>query len=479
MIFSYLTVKLKKEYIVKGDINMKLAIIGGGSTYTPHLTKNLLINREKLPFDTITLMDIDEKRLKIMTNFVKRMTEKHQVKDLRIEGTSDLEEAINDATIVLSTIRPGGNKLRAIDEKIAIKHGIIGQETTGPAGFAFALRAILPSIQIGKTIEKVAPKAWLINATNPAGIITEAIAKYTKAKVIGICHCGISLERKIAKHILSINDPQRVKIIYAGINHLGIILKVLLDGKEVPPEYMAKKLADFYAKQPLEDRLDPDFVLLWKWPFLVGLYWHYWFHTERMYKLQLKKRKVRGEEVEEIQEKLLKVLEKVSDWDEIPLELRARGSTELERKEMAEQALGGYIPGMIAVMNGLINNTKEILALNVQNNGSIEGIDDDAVVEVSGVITSSGFIPFRIGKLPLEIRGLIIAVKTYETLTVKAAVEGSYELALKALMANPLVRTYEKAKALLEDYLIADRKYLPQFEHVIKKLIEKRGTKVL
>ncbi|AEM77856.1 glycoside hydrolase [Thermoanaerobacter wiegelii] len=448
---------------------MKLAIIGGGSAYIPHLMHNLMLVHERLPFTDITLMDTNTERLNIMADYCERLVKRVGVKT-KINRTTDLRAAIEGSKIVVSTIRPGGNELRAIDEKIAIKNGVVGQETTGPAGFAFALRCIRPSIEIGKTIEEVAPDAFLISATNPAGIITEAISRYTKAKVFGMCHGGITLDNKVARHFLKIDDPKRVKVIYAGINHLGVVLKVLRDGVEVPREEMVERIAEFFANQPLHDRIDPEFVRLWKWPYFVGLYWHYWYHTDRIFELERKREKTRGEEVVATQKELFEAIQHASHWDDLPLKMRARGSTELERKEMAESALAGYVRGMIATMDGLINDTREILALNVPNQGAIDDLDDEASIEVSGVLTRSGFMPFRIGKLPLEIRGLIVAVKTYETLTIKAAVEGSYEYALKALMAHPLVRQYELAKKLLDEYLIADKEYLPQFKSVIEKI---------
>lgn len=442
---------------------MKFAIVGGGSAYVPHLMHNLIARADRLYFDEIVLIDANETRLNIMADYCRRLTDGAGI-NTKIGRTTDLGAGVAGAKIVLSTIRPGGNELRALDERVAIENKVFGQETNGPAGFAFALRTVLPSIEIGKAVEEFAPDAYLLSTTNPAGIMTQAISTHTKAKVIGLCHGGISLEDHIAKNILDLEDSSRVKILYAGLNHLGVVYKVFVNGKEVPEEIMAGKLAEYNEKQPDSDRLEPEFIKLWKWPYFVGLYWHYWFHTDRMFRLHKNQEKVRGEEVKDLEAPLFEALQTANCWDDLPMSIRARGSTEVERKEMAQHAMAGYIRGVLAAMDGLINDTGEILALNVLNKGAIDDIDDDASVELSGIITSNGFRPFRVGKLPLETRGMMLATKAYETLTVKAAVEGSYELALKALMSHPLVRQYELAKKLLDRYLIVDKEYLPQFK---------------
>jgi len=450
---------------------MKLCIVGGASTYNIGLFKAMSRKKETLPVDTISLMDLDKERLTIMGNFLKRMV-KHENVDWKLSTTTDLEEGVADSDFVLSSIRPGGNYLRGVDERISIKHGIIGQETTGPTGFAFALRTTLPSINIGKAVEKNAPKAWLVSATNPSGIMTEAILNYTKAKTLGICHCGIQMEHLLAREVFKITNPNRIKTIWAGINHLNFVLRILLDGEELPPDKVIPALLEFNANLPEYERIAPELIRTWRGPYFIpGPYWNYWFHKEKMLEHQLKE-KTRGEIVTDLQKRVFESLkdEKNEAWEDLPLEIRGRGSSAWEIKESGETAFGGYIPGLIGVIDSIYNNRNELFALNVLNNGIIEGLDDTASVEVSGILNRNGFHPFHVNKLPSRILALIQPVKAYETLTIKAAVEGDYDLAIMALMAHPMVVSYDKAKSLLDDFLKADKNYLPQFRNIMEKL---------
>ena len=450
---------------------MKLCIVGGGSTYNIGLFEAMSRKKEELPIETISLMDIDKERLTIMGNFLERMV-RHKKFDWELSTTTDLEEGVVDSDFVISSIRPGGNYLRGVDEKISVKHGIIGQETTGPTGFAFALRTIVPSINIGKAVEKSAPEAWLISATNPAGIMTEAILNHTRAKALGICHCGIQMEHLLAQKVFRVKDPNRVKIIWAGINHLGFVLEILMDGRELPPDEIIPAFLEFNSKLPEYERIAPELIRAWRGPYFIpGPYWNYWFHQEKLLEHQRQEKTTRGDTVTGQQKNLFECLkdEKYRTWGDLPLEIRGRGSSKWEREESAETAFGGYIPGLIGVMDSIYNNKNELFALNVLNNGVIKALYDNASVEVSGILNKSGFHPFHIGELPPRILALIQPVKAYETLTIKAAVEGNYDLAIRALMAHPMVVSYDKAKALLNDFLKADKDYLPQFESAIEK----------
>lgn len=431
---------------------LKVAVIGGGSSYTPELIDGFIKRIKELPVKEIYLVDVESGRKKLETvgNLVKRMIKKAGL-DIEINLTFNRAEAIKDADFVLTQLRVGGLAARARDEHIPLKYDVLGQETTGPGGFAKAMRTIPVILDICKDIEELSPNAWLINFTNPAGLITEAILKHTKVKTIGLCNVPIHMVKNTAE-LLEV-DSSRLQIDFAGLNHLVWGRKVYLDGKDV-----TDKVIDMLCDgASLTMKNIPD--LNWDKDYLKALsmipcpYHRYFYMTDDMIK-DMKKALESGEgtradQVQKVEKELF--------------ELYADESLDIKPPQLEKRGGAYYSEAAVSLISAIYNNKKEIHTVNVKNNGAILNLPDDVVIEVNAVIDSTGAHPMTIGKLPAEINGLISSVKAYELLSVEAGVTGDYDTALKALVANPLVPSVKVAKALLDDIIRENKEYLPQF----------------
>lgn len=437
---------------------MKFGIVGGGSTYTPELVRELC-RHPRLRATEIALMDIDHERLDIVGNFIRRVLAP-EFPDVEVVLTEDRVEAITGASYVISSIRPGGNQQRLFDEKIPFDMGLFPSETYVPGGFAFALRVIPPMVDIARDVAKYAPDAWLVNVTNPTGMVSQAILQNTTAKSVGVCHAGITILPQIAA-VVGV-PVERISVRYTGLNHLGWILGVFLDGKELPRE----KVAELFAAQV--DRLnrtvefiaDPDLYRLWRWPLWSLDYrptTYTWQQQVREYREQ--GGKLRAHEVLEIEKTMLEVMSRSSSLDELIGATPGRGGSRVEQGRMFGPS--GYTPGVLTTIDSLENDGNTLMALNVRNNGAISDLPDDVAVETSVLVRRDTIWPLAVGHLPPEIRGTIQIHKAYEILTIEAALTGSFEAALKALTIHPMVGNYDVARELLDKYLDAHREFLP------------------
>ena len=419
------------------EVIMKVTVIGGGSTYTPELTDGFIKRAGELAVDTIVLMDIDEKRLEIVGGLAKRMMRKAGL-PTKIVLTTDRREAMEGADFVISSIRVGLMEGRILDERIPLKYGVVGQETTGPGGFAMALRTIPVMLDYAKDIVKWSPNAWLINFTNPSGIITEAVSKYSEAKVIGLCNVPINMLGGIAK-ALNVEE-KKILLDYVGLNHLSWIKGVYLEGKDVLPEMIEKmkELAEGF-----------DLELIKTLHMIPNWYLHYYYDTDKVVEEMKKAKKTRGEETLEIENKCLEIY-KDQNLEEKPKLLEKRGGAR-------------YSDAALSLVSAIVNNKNEIHIVNIPNKGAIKDFSNNAVVEIPAIVNSTGPHPITIGEVPPEIEGLMHAVKAYEELTIEAAIRGSREMALKALLIHPLVPSFDVAKKILNDLLEAHKKYLPKF----------------
>lgn len=415
---------------------MKITIVGGGSSYTPEIIDGLINRYNDLKVTEISLTDIDNERLKTLTEISRRMINATGL-PVMVTSTQDRPSAIAGSKFIITQIRVGGNRQRATDEKICLAQGVIGQETTGAAGFAKALRTIPAILEIAREVEAVSPNSWIINYTNPSGIVTEAVLKHTKARFIGLC----------AGHIGHINaaaaalgvEPGRVTMDYFGLNHLAWAYRYYLDGADVTKEVF-ERLSVHYG-------VDLDLIKLMKM-FPTG-YLRWYYHTDEALEAQRKAPRTRGEEVMEIEAKLLEAYRDPALHSKPDL-LSKRGG-------------GGYSAVALNAITSMVYNRRDVQIVNTFNSGAISDLPKDAVVEVPCVISSEGPTPLVTGPLPLQVRGLVQAVKAYEQLTIEAAVTGNRGTALMALLSHPLVPSYKVAKALLEELLEASRQYLPQF----------------
>ena len=439
---------------------MKITIVGAGSTYTPGLILRWIeTKKDRIPLTELFLYDIDAKRLQIVGDFIKAMLAK-EAPEVRVVASTDRKESIIGASFVIMQMRVGGNEQRLIDEHLCVKHGFAGQETTGPAGFALALRQVPAGVEIAQDVAKYAPEAWIISVANPAGLLGEALIKYGHAKSIGMCHGGIYVRDNFSR-ILGV-QPDQIDFDYLGLNHLSWISKVFVDGKQLPPEQVTELAAKTYEEwNKHEVNITSEFARDFAPPMTVHHYMaHFFVHDETVQDMR-EKNASRADAVLEIERQCLEYYEKeVGKTITPPPALAKRGGV-IEETGRPNHGAIGYSDGCMAVIDALLHPEPQRIVVNVLNHGSIRGIVDDACVEVSAYVNHRGVHRLILGELPIEVRGQVQAVKAYETMTVEAAVKRDKRLALKALLSNPICHCrYYDAKKLFEELLEANKKYI-------------------
>lgn len=440
---------------------IKIVTIGGGSSYTPELVEGFIKRYDKLPVRELWLVDIEEgkEKLEIVGNLAKRMVEKAGV-PMEVHLSLDRRETLVDADFVTTQIRVGLLDARIKDESIPLKHGMIGQETNGAGGMLKAFRTIPVLLDIDKDMSELCPNAWMINFTNPAGMVTEAIVRYGRnKKVIGLCNVPIGMEKAVAS-IMNV-EHSRVRVDFAGLNHMVYGLNMYVDGKNVTKE-VVKGISEGKLGQIVKNVKDFD----WSPEFIQALgvmpcpYHKYYYQKQEMLDDELKefaKGQARGEVVKQVEKELFE-LYKDPNLSIKPPQLEKRGGAY-------------YSDAACRLITSIYNDTRDIQPVDVRNNGAIQGIPNDSVVEISSIITKDGPKPLNIGELPIGINGLIQEIKTFERLTIEAAVEGNYGKALLALTINPLTTSDKVAKVVLDELLEAHKKYLPQFKSYFDKKV--------
>ena len=439
---------------------IKIVTIGGGSSYTPELVEGFIKRYNELPVRELWLVDVEagKHKLEIVGELAKRMVEKAGV-PMEIHLTLDRREALKDADFVTTQLRVGLLDARIKDERVPLSHGLIGQETNGAGGMFKALRTIPVILDIDKDMAELCPNAFLINFTNPAGMVTEALLRYGKnKKVIGLCNVPINME-KAAANMLGV-DHSRIRMDFVGLNHMVYGKKIFLDGSDVTNQ-VVDAIADgkmgAIVKNIKDFEWDADFIKS------LGMmpcpYHKYYYETQEMLESELKefaKGETRAEVVKRLEDDLFKLYDD-PNLDIKPPQLEKRGG-----------AL--YSDAACRLINSIYNDKGDIQPVDCRNNGAIEGLDDDSAVEVSCVITKEGPRPLAMGKLPLQITGLVQEIKNFEKLVIDAAVTGDYHTALMAMSMNPLVPSDKMAKILLDELLVAHKDYLPQFKDEIAKI---------
>ena len=416
---------------------MKICIIGAGSPYTPELIEQLSKMREALPVSEITLMDIDEKRLEIMHGFCLRFSNRLGF-NVKISKTTDQKQAISGADFVNTQIRVGGNKARVKDERIPLSMGLVGQETTGAGGFAKALRTIPVMLDIAKDVETLTSGAWIINYTNPTGIVAEAVMKHSKAKIAGLCAGGLFPQLWV-KAALEV-PPDDVRYNFFGLNHMNFAYNLTVNGRPI-------NVDEFALAAEQVGSVDIDTIL--KIGALPSPYLQYYFHKTQKLKEMTEAPKTRGEEVIELEKELFRDFADTSVSTK-PESLKKRGG-------------GGYSDIACMVMDAIYNNRDTWSVVNTANQGVFPFLPDEAVIEVPCIVNKAGITPITQAKPPEAVIGLVCAVKNYESLTVQAAVSGCRDTALLALLAHPLVGDYDAAVSLLDKLLKCNKEYLPLF----------------
>jgi len=460
---------------------VKLTFIGAGGVRTPLVIESVLAFQSRIPLTELCLMDVDTERLELM-----RMVSEVRLRDAKPEfelvWTTDARQAIEGSDFIVTTFRQGGIASRVIDEQVPLKYGVLGQETTGPGGFAMALRTIPVILDYLDMIRDLSPEAWLINFTNPAGIVTEAIARVAGfERVVGICDNPSAMQRGLASHLGVPSD--RLFLEYYGLNHLGWMSGVYLRGVNLVPELIRE--------------IKEQGVTLPGLPFHPGLiealgtipneYLLFYYYPRKSVENLVKAGQSRAQQIQpfniELNHSLMQIREEGSD----PEQTLAAYSKYLEQRHSTymtietgeahsshtphpdEDQLGsaaeGYSGVALRLIEALTQEAKSAnIILNVPNRGALPGMADDDVVEVNCYVRDGVVRPFVVGAIPDHALGLMKQVKAYERLTIQAAVEGSYTLAVKALALHPLVPSYETAKLILNDYIVQHGEHFPRLQ---------------
>jgi 6-phospho-beta-glucosidase len=416
---------------------MKLCVIGAGSSYTPELMEGLISHARELGLSQVWLMDIDERRLEIVGGLARRMAAAASA-PFQTVLTSERDRALDGSSFVIAQIRVGGMQARIKDERIPLRHGIIGQETTGPGGFAKALRTVPVMVGIARDMERLCPGAWLINFTNPSGLVTEAVCRYSRVRALGLCNGPIGMQARLAR-LLEV-QPQQVTMDYLGLNHLGFVRRVFVNGADVTS--LALEKAEKNASE-----WEAEFIRTFS--LIPNSYLRYYYARDEALREQQAASQTRGEIVAGIEAELLRIYAGPA-LDHKPPELSKRGGA-------------NYSQAAVAVILALTGENPRTEIVNVRNDGAIPDLPPDSVVEIPAALSSAGATPAQCGSLPDEVRGLVQAVKAYELLTIRAGMDGDRKVSLQALVAHPLVLSLSVARGLLDDLLEAHRELLPQF----------------
>ncbi|EJM4812253.1 6-phospho-beta-glucosidase [Listeria monocytogenes] len=432
---------------------IKIATIGGGSSYTPELIEGFIKRQDELPVRELWLVDVEagREKLEIVGNLAKRMVEKAGV-DMEVHLTLDREETLKDADFVTTQLRVGLLDARVKDERIPNSYGVVGQETNGPGGMFKGLRTIPVILDICKDMERLCPDAWLINFANPAGMVTEAVLRYSnQKKVVGLCNGPIGIERNIAE-TLGV-DVSEIYVEFVGLNHMVFAKTVYHNGKDVTKDVVFKMTEDEAGSS-----LKNINATGWDKTFLRTLnmipidYLRYYWQTKQQLEDQARayaEHGTRAEVVKKVEAELFE-LYKQEELTEKPKQLEQRGGAY-------------YSEAACNLINSIYNDKRDIQIVNTRNNGAILDIDPDSAVETNCVITRQGPIPLASGRLPIAINGIIQEIKTFERLTAEAAVTGDYDKALLAMTINPLTPSESVAREMLDELLEAHKEYLPNF----------------
>lgn len=433
---------------------MKVVIIGGGSSYTPEIIEGLLLRQDEFPVDIISLVDIEsgKEKLEIVGQLAKRMIEKAGV-SIELSWTLDRREALNGADFVSTQIRVGGLKAREKDERIPLSHGLIGQETNGAGGIFKAFRTIPVLLDLAKDVSEICPDAWIINFTNPAGIVTEALLKHgMHKKVIGVCNIPYNMTQSAAEILKE--DPNNVRIEFIGMNHFVFGSKVLVNGEDKLSkviEALVNQSVDFSPANIVSSGWSETFLKAMN--MLPNPYHQYYYQKESTLKKDLKAYQDNGTRAEQVQ-----VIE-----EELFNEYK---NPQLDIKPEALEKRGGayYSDVACSLMSSIYNNSQNIMTVNTLNNGAIVDLAEDAVIEVNCLITKEGPVPLTVGRLPQQIKADILMMKAFEEQVIKASISGDYRDAYLAFVMNPLIKDEKKAKVILDELLNAHKQYLPQFD---------------
>ena len=428
---------------------MKITVIGGGSTYTPELVNGFLARVGSLPLTELWLMDIDQERLDIVGGFAQRMV-KAKGDPFKVVRSVNQREAISGASYVTTQLRVGLMPARRGDEYLGLRHGLIGQETTGVGGMAKALRTIPVILSIAKDIREVAPGALLANFTNPAGLVTEALNRHAPdVAAVGVCNVGITMKMEILEDLEKATgnkiEDTRVTLNTLGLNHLTWHRGFKVDGQELWPSVFPA----FVEKTGKKEDAEWDIRTLEILGMIPNYYVQYFYYTDKKFASQKKWPPSRAEEVMEIEKGLLREYADPA-LTEAPADLMKRG--------------GAYYSTLATqLINSHYNDLGQVHVVNVRNSGAVQEWPADWVLEMPAKVDRRGIHPLPAPPLPPSCFGLISQVKMYELLTVEAAVRGDLNALYQALLVHPLGPSADQVQVVMDDLLKTNAPWLPQF----------------
>lgn len=451
---------------------MKITIIGAAGVRTPLIVQAILRRQARLGLSELSLMDIDAEHLEIVSVLIQALIEPSAPR-FRIRHTTDPIEALMNADFVITTFRVGGIASRAIDERIPLNHGVLGQETTGPGGFAMGMRSIPVILGYVKLIEMLCPDAWLLNFANPAGMLTEAVIRNsTWHRIVGICDTPASLHRTISRLLNA--EPEELYLDYFGLNHLGWVKRVLFHEQDRLPRII-NSLRDGLRLPgvPFDAQTICDMGII------PNEYLYYYYCTAQAVNNILTECESRGEQVARQNQKLFVDLsEKIRAQDldgmctTYQTYLEERGNTYMTietGKSHGENPLSpeetsvdeGYAGVALDLIESLLGMKPRMQILNIPNQGAITGMDAQDVVEIPVKVSKGNLQAQPVSEIPAHCLELMKQVKRYERLTIEAAMEKSYSKARTALVSHPLVGDNDIATTILNEYILEHHGYFP------------------
>ena len=450
---------------------MKLTVLGGGGVRSPLLVASALQRAEAIQLDEICLMDTNQEKLRLLGVICRHLARQNGGR-ARITTTTEARQALAGAGYIITTIRVGEEQGRIYDERIALRHGVLGQETTGPGGFAMAMRSIPAILDYARLAEEVCPGAWIFNFTNPAGLVTQALRDCGFERAIGICDGANQAQMEAAKWLGILPGELRAEVF--GLNHLSWTRRLEREGKDLLPDLLTDEAFLAQSSQGIFDREILNRMQMW-----LNEYLFYYYYAERALRSVLADEMTRGEEVLHLNRKLLGELQAIKPEENPEQALRAYAAYERRRSatymhyahpedargqdgvetadpvEFSQEGSEGYAGVALGIIQAIETGAPLYTALNVPNAGAIAGLQDADVVEVSCLVENGEVRPLPIGQIPEHQELLIRDVKLYERLAVDAILNRSRQDAVFALMQHPLVLSYSLANALVDEYLIA------------------------
>ncbi|MFC3898832.1 6-phospho-beta-glucosidase [Lentzea rhizosphaerae] len=417
---------------------MKLTVVGGGSTYTPELIDGIAGRRTSLAVDEIVLVDPDEHRLSLVGPFSQRLLQ-HAGHPAKARTTTSLEDGVEGASAVLLQLRVGGQKARASDETFPLTCGCVGQETTGAGGLAKALRTVPVVLDIAETVRELAgPDTWIVNFTNPVGIVTRALLQ-AGHKAIGLCNVAITFQRWTSG-LLGV-DPSTVELEHVGLNHLTWERGVYVDGVDRLPELLSQHL------EGLSKHVGIDASLIQRLNMVPSYYLNYFYNHDAVVKKQ-RNEPPRAEVVAAVEKELL--------------DIYGDPSVVTKPEQLSQRGGAYYSEAAVQLVHALTGGAgAEKHVVNVQNNGSLPFLPDDAVIEVSSTVDSKGGVALPVRPVEPTISGLISHVTAYEYLALEAAIHGGRDRVANALLAHPLIGQHAIADQLADELIAQNRDLLP------------------